>query len=92
MRGHGLKLALALLIALAGCGSDTEGTGTETTTTPPTASSEPNAVPVSPSEQAPAFPTAVFARLGDEPVSEELAAELQAVLEIRPRATGSRRR
>jgi hypothetical protein len=45
---------------------------------------EPSAAPISspsPSETAEAFPTEVFAALGDEPVSDELAAQLQEVLD-----------
>jgi hypothetical protein len=86
MHRHGVKLGLALLIALVGCGSDPEGT--DTTTAQPTASSERTAAPVSPREQASAFPTAVFAGLGDEPVSDELAAELQEVLDVSANGDG----
>jgi hypothetical protein len=38
------------------------------------------------------FPTAVFAGVGEEPVSDELAAELQEVLDTSAGVTGSRRR
>jgi D-alanyl-D-alanine carboxypeptidase len=43
--------------------------------------SVPTAASASPSEEVEGFPTAVFAGLGEEPVSDELAAELQEVLE-----------
>lgn len=46
----------------------------------------------SPSASAAAFPTAVFAGLGEEPVSDELAAELQTVLNDMPTESGSRPR
>jgi D-alanyl-D-alanine carboxypeptidase len=78
VRDRGRRFAIALVLTLAGC-SPTTPSGSETT-----ASVEPSVTPVasaSPSEAAAAFPTAVFAGLGDEPVSDELAAELQEVLD-----------
>jgi D-alanyl-D-alanine carboxypeptidase len=78
MRGHhGSVLAWVLVVALAGCSPATPS-GSETP-----ASVEPSVAPASPSpsEPAAAFPTALFAGLGDEPVSDELAAELQEVLD-----------
>jgi D-alanyl-D-alanine carboxypeptidase len=83
MRTHRHRLsALTLVIALAACAStspsDTEATATVT------ASVEPSGAPVAsatPSAAAAAFPIAVFAALGDEPVSDELAVELQQVLD-----------
>lgn len=75
---HGRILASALLVALAGCTSTTPS-GSEAT-----ASVEPSDTPVasaSPSEAAKGFPVERFAGLGDEPVSDELAAVLQDVLE-----------
>ncbi len=78
MRTHGRRFAIALVLTLAGC-SPTTPSGSETT-----ASVEPSVAPVasaSPSDAAEAFPTAVFAGLSDEPVSDELAAELQEVLD-----------
>lgn len=75
VHGHGLW-ALTLVVVLTGCAPSSSGTATP-------ASVEPSVAPVastSPSASAAAFPTAVFAGLGEEPVSDELAAELQAVL------------
>ena len=75
---HGSVLALVLMVALAGC-APTTPSGSETP-----ASVEPSQAPVasaSPSEGAEAFPIAVFAGLGGEPVSDDLAAELQEVLD-----------
>jgi D-alanyl-D-alanine carboxypeptidase len=66
------------MVALAGC-APTTPSGSETP-----ASVEPSEAPVasaSPSEGTEAFPIAVFAGLGEEPVSDELAAELQGVLD-----------
>ncbi len=74
MQTHRGRLpTFALVIALAGC----------TPSGSTTASIEPSGAPASasPSEGAEAFPTEVFAGLGDEPVSDELAAELQEVLD-----------
>jgi len=78
MRGHhGRVLVAALAVALAGCSPATPS-GSETPV-----SVEPSVAPASasPSEAAEAFPIEVFAGLGDEPVSDELAAELQEVLD-----------
>ena len=79
MRTHRLRLsALTLVIALAGCAPSTPS-GSETT-----ASVEPSVEPVrsgSPSAAAEGFPIETFAGLGDEPVSDALAAELQEVLD-----------
>src|SRR5688500_18581136 len=78
MRTHRRRLsAFTRVVALAGCAPISSGTQTA-------ASLEPSAAPVaSPSPSAPAapFPTDLFAGLGDEPVSDELAAELQEVLD-----------
>jgi D-alanyl-D-alanine carboxypeptidase len=71
-------LAWVLVVALAGC-APTTPSGSETAS-----SAEPSAPPVaaaSPSGTAETFPTEVFAGLGDEPVSDALAAELQEVLD-----------
>ena len=60
-------MAWVLVVALAGC-APTTPSGSETT-----ASVEPSVAPVasaSPSEATEAFPTEVFAGLGDEPVSD----------------------
>ena len=78
MRTHRRRLsAFTLVFALAGCAPTSSGSQTA-------ASVEPSVAPVaSPSPSAPAasFPTDLFAGLGDEPVSDELAAELQQVLD-----------
>lgn len=64
--------ALTLALALAGCAS--------------TASSE--EASVAPSEQPAGFPTAAFADISDQPVSEEVAAEFQAILRDMARGGG----
>ena len=77
MRTHrGWLSALTLAIAIAGCAPTSSGTET-------TALDEPSAAltSVPPAESTETFPTEVFAALGDEPVSDDLAAELQAVLD-----------
>jgi D-alanyl-D-alanine carboxypeptidase len=73
---HGPQLGLALLIALAGCAPAPERTETAASVEP----SVPSVAPASPSEQADAFPTAAFADISEDPVSEEVAAEFQAIL------------
>jgi D-alanyl-D-alanine carboxypeptidase len=77
MRDHHRRvLAVALVVALAGCAPTPDGPET-------TASAEPSEAGVastSPGEQAPAFPTAAFADITDDPVSERAAAEFQAIL------------
>jgi D-alanyl-D-alanine carboxypeptidase len=69
----GLPTALALVALLGGCGSDGS---VDPSAAGPTATGS-----TSSSDEAPAFPTSAFAGLGEEPVSDELAAELQAVLD-----------
>ena len=77
MRTHRGRLsAFTLVIALAGCAPTSNGTETP-------ASVEPSVAPVasaSPSDWAAAFPTAAFADISLDPVSEEAAAEFQAIL------------
>ena len=77
MRTHRGRLsAFTLVIALAGCAPTSNGPETP-------ASVEPSAAPVasaSPSDWAAAFPTAAFAGISLDPVSEEAAAEFQATL------------
>ena len=79
MRRHpGSASAWFLVVALAGCASTTPS-GSE-----PLASVEPSNTAIasaSPSDPAAGFPTAVFAGIGEQPVSDELAAELQDVLD-----------
>ena len=65
---------MALVVAVAGC-ARTPGS-TET------------GAPASPSKPAGGFPIEVFAALGEEPVSDELAAELQEVLETSAHGDG----
>jgi len=75
--------ALALVLALAAC-TPTPTNGEPSPSAEPSVSS---AAP-SPTEQAHAFPVESFAALGDAPVSDELAAELQAILETSANGTG----
>ena len=65
------------MVALGACTSTPNGTET-------TASVEPSAASVAsapPSDQTEVFPTAAFADITEDPVSEEAAAELQAILD-----------
>ena len=77
MRTHRGRLsAFTLVIALAGCAPTSNGTETP-------ASVEPSVAPVasaSPSDWAAAFPTAAFADISLDPVSEKAAAEFQVIL------------
>jgi D-alanyl-D-alanine carboxypeptidase len=77
MRAQGHRFAIALLVTLAGCSHATPS-GFEMP-----ASVEPSEAPASASPRGTgeAFPTEVFAALGDEPVPDALAAELQEVLD-----------
>ena len=70
-------MASAMLVVLAGC--TTAPSGSETTS--PAAAPEAPGTTASASDAAEAFPIGLFAGLGDEPVTEELAAELQDVLD-----------
>ena len=98
------SLGAALSLALAACGGDgdeaadaTQPTATEpgllpsttpsTTEAPSTASGSSTPTTVVSAESG-RFPTAVFAGLGEEPVSDELAAELQEVLDSSARGDG----
>lgn len=67
-------VGVALVLALAACGSDDADTASPPSTTT-IRSTEPTAT-----TQPPDFPAEVFAAISEEPVSEELAAELQAAL------------
>jgi D-alanyl-D-alanine carboxypeptidase len=71
-------LCLVLLLALASCASDQASSGLPAPSTPSGSRTSTTMV----ATEADRFPTAVFAGLGDEPVSDELAAELQEVLEM----------
>jgi D-alanyl-D-alanine carboxypeptidase len=70
MRSHrGRVLGLAVLVTLAGCAPTPKGTDT------------PSVAQASPSERREAFPTAAFADISEDPVSEEAAAQFQAILD-----------
>lgn len=69
--------ALAAAVALAGCASTS---GNETADSGDTSAS--------PSEPAGSFPTAAFAAISEDPVTEEVAAELQAALALHDVAGG----
>lgn len=73
---HGRVVALALVAALAGCAPTPGGTETAGSVLP----SVPSVAPASPNEPAAAFPIAAFADISEDPVSEEVAAEFQAIL------------
>jgi D-alanyl-D-alanine carboxypeptidase len=73
---HGRVLALALVAALAGCTTTSGDAETDASVEP----SVPSVAPASPSEQAEAFPTAAFADISEDPVSEKVAAEFRAAL------------
>ena len=82
MRGqHARVLVSALVVALAAC---TPSGSTTAAIEPPVVS----VASASPSETAEAFPIEAFAGLGDEPVSDELAAELQKVLDTSAKGDG----
>ena len=77
MRGHpGRVVILVLMVTLAGCAPTSSSTETADSTEP----SVPSVAPASPSEPSATFPTAAFADISEEPVSEEVAAEFQAAL------------
>jgi len=75
MKTHGRISPIVLVVALAGC-SATAGSTESSVSAPSVAPAS-----ASPSSPAEGFPTEAFARLGDKPVSDALAAELQKVLE-----------
>jgi hypothetical protein len=66
---HRRVLALALVAALAGCTPSPDGTETTASGEP----SESGVASTSPSEQAPAFPTAAFADISEDPISKRAA-------------------
>jgi D-alanyl-D-alanine carboxypeptidase len=87
---RGRLAAFSLVIALAGCGPTSSGTETPASLEL-SASVEPSVALVgsaSPSTPPEAFPTEVFAGLGDEPVSDALAADLQKVLDESAKGDG----
>ena len=86
----GWVLVVALVLGLAACGSDASPASTTSataaTSTPSgteTTTPESTVAPAStePTEPAAAFPIATFAAIGEDPVTEELAAEFQAAPE-----------
>jgi CubicO group peptidase (beta-lactamase class C family) len=85
----GWVLVVALALGLSACGSDASPTSTTsataaTSTTSSTESTTPESTvapeSTEPIEQASAFPIGTFARIGEDPVSEDLAAEFQDLL------------
>src|SRR5215207_524883 len=73
--GTRLLFRAGLAIFLAGC-----VTAPSTPTPTPTAPAPTSTPTTTPTRTAERFPTAVFANLGNEPVSDALAAELHEVL------------
>ena len=77
MKSHYGRISTVVLVVSLGACTSTS------TRTESTVSAEPSAASVasaSPSEAAEAFPTAAFADISEDPVSEETAAEFQAIL------------
>jgi D-alanyl-D-alanine carboxypeptidase len=72
MTDHARRFAIVLVVTLAGC------TPRAPTTTVSVQASEGSS---GPSEVASAFPVGTFARITEEPVSEEAASKLQAILD-----------
>ena len=73
----------AILLVFASCAADQASPGSTTQSTtqaPPTTAGSSTSTSMVSAESG-RFPTALFAGLGDEPVSDELAAELQEVLD-----------
>ena len=83
-RYHGHVWALAAIVALAGCAS----TVASTSTTRPAATS--TTQPTTPSTTQPdaSFPTALFAAIREDPVSEDVADELLAILNDKADGSG----
>jgi D-alanyl-D-alanine carboxypeptidase len=73
---HGQVSAFALAIVLAGCAQTPDRTQTGASVDPSVTS----VASASPSDRAAAFPPAAFADISEDPVSEEAAAEYQAIL------------
>lgn len=88
---RGIVAALALALALAACGSDAGRVSTRPAAPTPASRSTESISPAEsavagsatagPTEQPAAFPTALFAAISEEPVTEEVAAQFQAALE-----------
>lgn len=76
------RFIIATLVGtfLAGCSTPGQLETARSTVTPPSVSTP--SAEASPVAQPRVFPTAGFAALGDEPVSDDLAAELQEVLDL----------
>jgi D-alanyl-D-alanine carboxypeptidase len=75
MAKHGHSVAVALVVALASC-AQTDGTETAASGERPAA----RVTSASPSGRATAFPTEAFADISEDPVSEKVALEFQAIL------------
>lgn len=73
---HGRVWAIALVAALAGCAPTPDGTGPGVAVEP----SVPGVTSVSPSEPDATLPIAAFADINEDPVSDGVAAEFQAIL------------
>lgn len=73
-----------VLLMLAACAADPASSGSTTTSTTSASSASTSLV----SAGSGGFPTALFAGLGDEPVSDELAAALQEVLDTSANGDG----
>jgi CubicO group peptidase (beta-lactamase class C family) len=87
----GSVIVVTLALALAACGSDAGPASTTSTTaatstpsgtetTAPVESTVASPASAEPTEQPAAFPIATFADIREDPVSEEAAAEFQAIL------------
>jgi hypothetical protein len=72
---HGRALALALVVALTGCAPTADGTKKGVSAEP-----SPSAAPPSPNETVASFPSAAFADISEDPVSEKTAAKFHAAL------------
>ena len=75
---------MALAVALSAC-TPNPGSGDTAVSVEP---SVPSVASASPSERAEAFPTAAFADIREDPVSEAAAAEFQAILSTWPAEAG----
>lgn len=87
----GSVIVVTLALALAACGSDAGPASTTSTTaatstpsgtetTAPVESTVASPASAEPTEQPAAFPIAAFAGISEDPVSEEVAAQFQAIL------------
>ena len=69
---------MGLMVALTGCSTASDGTEAASRSVEPSVSSPASA---SGTERAAAFPTGAFAEISDDPVPDDVAAELQAILD-----------